>query len=572
MPDIFTADERREIHEAYFDAMSDPRPYVPDTLGDWQDRAALVRPALAGVLGLDPLPDRAPLDMRVTGSRECDGYRIDRIAYQTWPGFYATGWLYRPTVIDDPAPAVLNPHGHWEDGARNATVQARLIGLARRGYVALAVDSLHVTDFPIGLSSMTVMTWNNIRGVDLLQSLPDVDAGRVGCTGASGGGQQTMYAAALDDWITATVNVCLVTNFKKILFSDERTHCICNHVPSLMALTDEPEICGLIAPRPSLYLCVTGDWTADFPKDEYPDMQRLYDLHGATDAIDVEQWDCGHDYHADMRSRMYDWFAHHLGGAPDASVSGERDEDILDAGDLEALDAPVDGARPWAEFPAYYREQHAGRKGPLTGDAVRELLGRDLGAISLPAAWYARRSEGDAVLAGSTGIPLPFVEHSHAGSACRGLAVLLHPEGREGVDGDDVSALQNAGWDVLIADVRLYGELAIRWDLNATVWGRPIIGMAVDDVRALLDTRPNARAQVACVGFGDIGWVAICAGLTDDRITRVVAPDLSHAHVSDAASTSLPNLLRHGSPAELVALCGVDLFTGALNGWVAALT
>ena len=150
--------------------------------------------------------------------------------------------------------------------------------------------------------------------------------------------------------------------------------------------------------------------------------------------------------------------------------------------------------------------------------------------------------------------------------------MLLHPEGREAANGDDVNALQNAGWDVLIADVRLYGELAIRWDLNATVWGRPVIGMAVDDVRALLDTRPNPRARVACVGFGEMGWVAICAAATDDRITRVVAPDLSHAHLSDAASPSLPNLLRYGSPAELVALCGVDRLTAAPNGWVAALT
>ncbi|MBT3269371.1 hypothetical protein HN371_19670 [Candidatus Poribacteria bacterium] len=571
MPDIFTADERREIHEAYFDAMSDPRPYVPDTLSQWHDRAAFLRPALAGVLGLDPLPDRVPLDMRVTGSRECDGYRIDRVHYQTWPGFYATGWLYRPTVIDEPAPAILNPHGHWEDGARNATVQARLIGLARRGYVALAVDSLHVTDFPIGLSSLTVMTWNNIRGIDSLQSLPDVDGARIGCTGASGGGQQTMYAAALDDRITATVNVCLVTNFKKILFSDERTHCVCNHVPGLMALTDEPEMCGLIAPVPSLYLCVTGDWTADFPRDEYPDMQRLYDLHGAADAIDVEQWDCGHDYHAEMRSRMYDWFATHLGGAPDPTGSGERDQDILDVADLNALDAPVEGARPWTEFPAYYREQHAGARGPLTADSVRTLLGRDVRSVSLTSDWYARRAEAVAVLPGATRIPLPHVEHSHAGASCTGLAILLHPDGREGVDGDDISALRAAGWDVLIADVRLYGELGIQWDLNATVWGRPVVGMATDDIRTLLDTRPNPRARVACVGFGDLGWAAICAAATDDRITRAIAPDLKHAHLSDQGSTTLPNVLRYGSPPELVGLCGPDRIAPAPDGWVAAL-
>ena len=81
-------------------------------------------------------------------------------------------------------------------------------------------------------------------------------------------------------------------------------------------------------------------------------------------------------------------------------------------------------------------------------DAARELLGQDVRSVSLPATWYTRRSEGDAVLAGATGIPLPFVEHSHAGSACGGLAVLLHPEGREAANGDDVN-------DELVAEFRL---------------------------------------------------------------------------------------------------------------------
>jgi hypothetical protein len=565
MPDIFTADERREIHEAYFDAMSDPRPYVPATLREWQARAQALRPALSRTLGLDPAPADTPLDVRVTGSLQRDGYTIDRVAYQTWPGFYATGWLYRPATLDEPAPAILNPHGHWQDGARNPTVQARLIGLARRGYVALAVDSLHVTDFPIGLCSLTVMTWNNLRGIDLLQSLPEVDGERIGCTGASGGGQQTMYAAALDDRIKATVNVCLVTHFKKILFSDERTHCECNHVPGLMALTDEPEICGLIAPRPSLYLCVTGDWTADFPTDEYPDMQRMYDLHGAGDAIDVEQWDCGHDYHAEMRSRMYAWFARHL-GIDEPSDLAEREEDLLPADTLNDLDGPVPSSRPWTDFPMFYREQHAGDAGPLTPDALQRLLGEDRRSL------HARRAphvdaHGDHVVLGATGVPIPVTAHAHGGSECKGLALVLHPDGRQTVGADDARTLQEAGWDVLLADVRLRGELAIRWGLNTVVWGRPEIGMAVDDIANLLDSRANAYTQVACVGLGEMGWVAVCAAVMDSRITQVLAPGLSPRFLDGPDAVSLPNLLRCGTADDLLALVAGRLVDVGDDDW-----
>ncbi len=570
MPDILTVDERRAIHEAYFDAMSDPRPYVPGTLDEWRKRAAALRPALTQTLGLDPAPAAIPLDVRITGSLECDGYRIDRVAYQTWPGFYATGWLYRPTASAEPAPAVLNPHGHWQDGARNATVQARLIGLARRGYVALAVDSLHVTDFPIGLSSMTVMTWNNQRGVDLLQSLPEVDGDRIGCTGASGGGQQTMYAAALDDRIKATVNVCLVSHFKKILFSDERTHCECNHVPGLLALTDEPEICGLIAPRPSLYLCVTGDWTAEFPTDEYPDMRRIHELHGSPRAIDVEQWDCGHDYHAEMRSRMYDWFGSHLRAPSDASDLAERESDLLPPAALNELDAPLADARPWSEFPDYYREQHAGSAGPLTADALRRLLGVDRGEAPPAQAPYAD-GRSDLVVARATPTPIPTAEHSHGGSACRGLALVLHPDGRHAVTSSDVRALQEAGWDALLADVRLRGELAIPWGLNTVVWGRPEIGMGVDDVSSLLGSRPNDYAQIACVGIGEMGWVAVCAAAIDERIALVVTPGLPLRPLDGADSVALPNLLRFGSPEDLLALVAGRTVDTDGTGWASAL-
>ncbi|MEO2005185.1 MAG: hypothetical protein ABGY41_13935, partial [Candidatus Poribacteria bacterium] len=359
----------------------------------------------------------------------------------------------------------------------------------------------------------------------------------------------------------------------------ERTHCVCNHVPGLLGVTDEPEICGLIAPRPSLYLCVTGDWTADFPTDEYPDMRRMYALHGAEDAIDVEQWDCGHDFHADMRQRMYGWFARHLNGASDAVDVGEGHHELLTPDEVAQLDGPVPGARSWTEFPAYYREQHAGRRGPLTREALRGLLGSDARAVRLPTEYVTRRSGGSTVVAGATGVPIPMNEGTRAGESCQRLAVIVHPDGREAVAVEDVQTLRSAGWEVVIADVRFYGELRIRWSLNAAVWGRPVLGMAVDDIVTLLNARPNTGGAVACVGFGALGWAAVCAAVLDERITHVVAPDLDPTALDTAAAPSLPNILRYGSPDALLALCGSCLLNHAgvddssrAASWLAALT
>jgi dienelactone hydrolase len=544
---------------AYFDAMSDPAPFVPPSLDDWQRRVTELRPALARVLGLDPLPDRPPLDVRVTGELDEGDYTITRLHWQSWENFYASGWLYRPRHLDAPAPAVLNPHGHWEHGARNPVVQSRLVALARLGYIALAVDSVHVTDFPVGLSSMTAMTWNNIRALDLLRSMPDVDPARIGCTGASGGGQQTMYVAALDDRIAATVNVCLVSHFKKILFADERTHCICNHVPGLLALTDEPEICSLIAPRPSLYLCVTGDWTKDFPAEEFPEIARVYDLHGARDHVDVQQWDWHHDYHQSMREWMYTWFDRHLRGGHATEGVAEPPLRLRAADELAALSAPVPGARPWDELPAHYRAQHAGAHGPLDREALARLLGKDRRRPAVPAEVFGRRDAASRVLRGKSGMPIPTTFLPTARAPRQRIAIVLHPDGRQGADTTAAQDAATRGWLVVLPDVRLRGELGIRWERNATVWGRPEVGMAADDVRAVVDacaTPVNGKepADIVCVGIGEMGVAALAAAALDTRITRVLCPDLGPTFAQGRRESPIPNLLRHGDLPQLIAL------------------
>src|SRR5207302_4522649 len=124
---------------------------------------------------------------------------------------------------------------------------------------------------------------------------------------ASGGGQQTMYLMALDDRIRAAVPAVLVSYFHRILMPD-RHHCPCNHVPALLRVTDEPEICALFAPRPLLFLTVTGDWTAAFPTQELLELRRIYHLYGQADRLEHQQFPGPHDYSRSMRELAYAWF------------------------------------------------------------------------------------------------------------------------------------------------------------------------------------------------------------------------------------------------------------------------
>jgi cephalosporin-C deacetylase-like acetyl esterase len=559
MSSLFSPEEKSRVLNAYFDSMSDPVPFVPNTLAAWNRRRESLRPALANLLGLYPFPDRVSLDVHVTGELDEGDYTITRLYWQSWEGFYASGWLYRPRDIATRLPAVLNPHGHWANGARHPTVQSRMVGLAKQGYVALAVDSVHVTDFPIGLCSLTVMTWNNIRALDLLCSLDEVDSERIGCTGASGGGQQTMYLAALDDRVAATVNVCLVTYFKKILFPSEQTHCICNHVPGLLAQTDEPEICALIAPRPSLYLCVTQDWTRNFPQEEFPELAEIYSLFGAREHVHIQQWDWQHDYHQPMRERMYAWFNHYLknDGAPERVPEPELSLRTPD--ELAALSGVVPNSRPWDEFPRYYRSLNAMRGGPLTNDRLLRLLGGDRRRIYLEPELYLRRRDRVEVVTGFKGFPISvdILQPEHASAH---YAILIHPEGRDAVDRSQAMTLRERGWTVLIPDVRLRGEFRIRWDLNATVWGRPEVGMATDDVLALIHRyavplEDFETLEVACVGFGEYGIVALIAASLDGRVRHALAPELGRTFLNGRTTSVIANLLRYGDIPDLVALC-----------------
>jgi hypothetical protein len=223
------AKTKTQMLEAYFHRLSAPKPPTFKSKKQWNERRAELRKLVLRDLGLDPLPERVPLNAQIVATKEYDDYRLERVWFQTLPHIWASGWLYVPkTQNPEPRtqkfPAVLNPHGHWENGARHPVVQSRCIGLAKKGYVAFAVDSVHVTDWRIGVCSVGMMTWNNMRALDYLETRPEVDKTKIGCTGASGGGQQTMYLMATDDRVQVAVPTVLISYFERILFSDERTH------------------------------------------------------------------------------------------------------------------------------------------------------------------------------------------------------------------------------------------------------------------------------------------------------------------------------------------------------------
>lgn len=220
-----------------------------------------------------------PLKMRETGQIQMDGFSISNIFFQTRPEVYATASLYVPKG-QGPFPAVVVTHGHWPDARRSEIFQSVAEVLASSGYVALVIDAwgtgercteegkqeyhganLGASLMNAGESLLGMQLTDNIRAVDLLSSLKYVDKNHIGATGASGGGNQTMWLAALDERIKAAIPVVSVGTFQSYIMN---SNCVCELLPQGLTYTEEAAVLGMIAPRALKIFSAKNDTNKSF--------------------------------------------------------------------------------------------------------------------------------------------------------------------------------------------------------------------------------------------------------------------------------------------------------------------
>lgn len=516
---------------------------IPTDATAWEARRRAIRGGILDALGLDPAPKRVPLAPVVHGTTAGEGFDVSRVSWTSFPETRATGWLWQPNPKrPGRCPALLSPHGHWAGGAIDPVVQARASRFARDGWIVLVPDSVHVEDVASGVSAIGVMTWNNVRGIDLLLEREDVDPSKVAVTGASGGGQQTMYLMALEDRLAAAAPISMISYFNGIL-ADDTAHCACNHAPRVAFVADEPEMCATFAPKPVFYGSVTGDWTHDFSRHGLPEIRAVYRLLGRESAVEAKHLDLGHNYGPEFRAGVHEFFDRVLlSRGPDPAAT-------------EAAPVPLERLRALGPPPA----------APDRAALAKEFLGRRPRATSpqgvapgLP--WNVGRGDIDdlgpaapgspwnrGAVRGEDGVPIPMLLRDGRRGEDRPWTVFVAPGGHAALLLDPPEGLATAERAALV-DVRFTGEwsrFADAWRRNALLLGRGEGYQAAHDLALVAKSLPGG-GRVTVVARDWTGKVAVVARYLTDRIEATRTEGLASFPDDGNPLPSFPEILRLG--------------------------
>ena len=332
----------------------------PQSREAWETRAEQVRRRVLVAEGLWPPPTKNPLNAVIHGTIEVPdpiapggGYTVSKVYFESLPGFFVTGNLYKPMKIEGQAPGVLFSHGHHKDARLTifpeasvrreiaegqerferggvSLYQSMCVQLARMGCVVWQWDMLGDSDSQqlsrelvhgftkqrpemndetrFGLFSpqaesrlisvMGLQTWNSVRSLDFLLSLPEVDPDRVAMTGSSGGGTQTMLLAAVDDRLDLSFPVVMVS-------TSMQGGCTCENASLLRVGTGNVELAALYAPKPQ-GMNTADDWTKELATKGFPDLKKVYDLYDAGNQVMLLRGEhFPHNYNAVTRSAFH---------------------------------------------------------------------------------------------------------------------------------------------------------------------------------------------------------------------------------------------------------------------------
>jgi dienelactone hydrolase len=542
------------------------------TLEEWQGRRERLRREYFEMLGLWPLPEKTPLHATVTGTVDRGEVVIEKVHYQSKPGLYVTGNLYRLRENKRRLPAILYVCGHsgkGRDGNKTA-FQDHGMWFARHGYVCLIVDTLQLGEIAgkhhgtynlarwwwqaRGYTPAGVECWNGVRGIDYLVSRPDVDAEKIGVTGISGGGASTIWIAAADERVKVAVPVSGMSDLESYVSNKIiNGHCDC----MLMVNTYRWEwttIAALIAPRPLLF--ANSDHDPIFPMDGnrriIARLRDAYALYKKPELVDEYMSMGGHDYRPDLRKAIFGWVNKHFKGdtapvddATDPPLPGEQlrvfptdkevPADARNAAIDETFVAMAKPAAPPRDGVAAWRSRRIAELRSLCFRALPEKISPAVASKDPPL-------PGGSLLTVEPGVDvfLTAGEGKAPFNPRNGLLIVLNEE--------DDPAKGTPDWAKPLAEGRLVRLLSprgggpLRWTRASppnyverahVLVGRTVDAERVHDVAAVykaLVAEGEGKTDWHIAGRGPAGIIAAYAAIFEQSITDITCVDPPASH------------------------------------------
>ena len=555
-----------------------------ETLPAWQERQKFIRETLAEIVG--PFPEKTPLNAKIVKTIDKGSYKVEHIIYESVPGFYVTSSLYIPGSLKKrtKAPAIIYCSGHSEEGYRSAVYQHVILNLVTKGFVVFAFDPVGQGErleylnpetgrsavggptkehsypgaqaFITGASQARYMIWDGIRAVDYLLTRKDVDPGRIGITGRSGGGTQSAYVAAFDERIYAAAPENYITNYSRLLQSigPQDAEQVMFHF--LYRGLDHPDLLLVRAPRPALMITTTRDmFSIQGAMETEKEVTGIYKAYDASDNFSRVEDDDVHASTKKNREAMYAFFRKHLnnpGSIADEVIQPLTKEELT-VTPTGQLSTSMKGETVFSlnrkEAEIRLKELNAARKDPEKFSAgiissAKILTGYNEPAdVDKPVFTGRIRKEGYSIekyfIKGEGDYVIPFLLYRPVNWGSKAM-LYLNPAGKssEAGPGGEIEKFVLQGFAVLAPDILGCGETgpgSFRGDAyfdgtSHNLWyasilaGRSIVGIQAGDVVKILHWMKSECHYAEISGFAvkDMAPVLLHAALFDANLSGMI--------------------------------------------------
>jgi dienelactone hydrolase len=540
------------------------------TKEDWISRQKKVKDILINTVG--PFPEKTPLNAKVTGVIKKDGYKIEKIIYESMPGFYVTGCLFIPEGIKGKRPAILFVSGHSQESFRYNEYQIEITNLVKKGFIVFGIDPVSQGErvqiydpaknasligpttrehgylgtqcFISGVSLARYFIWDGIRAIDYLLTRKEVDPARLGVTGQSGGGTQSSYIFAFDERIKAGAPVNYITGFRRLLESIGPQDAEQNFYHGVINGITHADLLEVRAPNPALISAGTRDFfSIQGARETYQEVRNAYIAFGSDDNIGISEDDFGHGYTVKLRERINAFFQKSLnlpGDPKDENVTliDPKELMVTSTGNVATSSENVETV-----FSINKRETQklidnilVSRKSIETHLERVQLKAKELSGFLAPPAqvksvfrgryqrdgysveMYAMNGEGD--------YKIPLLLFIPASGNNFSAVIYVNPKGKnaDAAVGGKIEQLVKKGYLVAVPDVIGTGETAGSGNV-AMLIGRSIVGIQAGDivrVANFLKSRKDLDInRIGAVAFDEICPALLYAAAFDKSINSV---------------------------------------------------